>query len=309
MFHRTIFSLTLAAAILHGQDSTSTSPSGPRLTAREIFYGAQAPEPVSTAKPATPAKKTQTVAKGTTPAKKAPPKTKSVAEDAIRDEVTPVVLAANHETTGSPAGLAMRWSIVQNFPGGVKKEVPTTTEFKSGDAINVRVEVNDYGYLYIFARGSSGNWTPLFPSPSVENGDNRVGPNHPYLLPNGYVFRFDDKPGTERIFVVFSRKPEADFDTLLYKVAPDRSEPVGPAPGEDKPAKKPHPGIILAQNSQIGDPFVDRMKQMYARDLIVERAEGAVVSSLGPRFEYAAYVATPRKEDPRVVAEVTLVHK
>jgi hypothetical protein len=48
---------------------------------------------------------------------------------------------------------------------------------------------------------------------------------------------------------------------------------------------------------------------MYARDLIVEKAEGEIRSSLGPKFEYAAYVATPRKDDPRVVAEVTLVHK
>ncbi|MDX2269229.1 MAG: DUF4384 domain-containing protein [Bryobacter sp.] len=295
MLHRRLLGATLVlSAALVAQE-----PSGPRLTAREIFYGAQAPTaPAQKAK--TPAKK---IAKSTPPKKQSPSQ---------KSEPTPVVLAAHENVSGSPGGLAMRWSIVQNLPGGVKKEVPATTEFKSGDAINVRVEVNDFGYLYILARGSSGKWTPLFPSAQMAGGDNRVGPNQPYVMPAGFVFRFDDNPGTERIFVVFSRKPEPDFDTLLYKVAPDR-QPSDAKPSEaapaPTPAAKPHPGIILAQNSSIGDPFVDRMKTLYARDLIVEKVEGEAKSSLGPKMEYAAYVASPRKDDPRVVAEVSLVHK
>lgn len=290
MFQRFFAGIALSAVFVLAQDAP-----GPRLTAREIFYGAKPPEPP------------KVVAKTTTP----PPQAKKKPTQApIKGEPIPVTLAADHgAATGSasnPGGLAMRWSIVQNYPGGSKKEVPATTEFKSGDSINVRVEVNDFGYLYIFARGSSGKWSPLFPSPNIAGGDNRVGPNQPYLMPAGYVFKFDNQAGTERIFVVFSRKPEPDFDGLIYKVAPDR-----PALPGAKPDTKPqqHPGIILAQNTQIGDPFFDRMKGMYARDLIVEKAEGEVRSSLGPKFEFAAYVASQSKNDPRVVAEVNLVHK
>ncbi len=288
MFHRTFAALALAAVLGWGQES-----SGPRLTAREIFYGAKPAESPVTAPKTAP----KTVAKSTP----APAKKKANPAPA-QGEPVPVTLAHDTGSAASGGGLAMRWSIVQNFPGGAKKEVPASTEFKSGDAINVRVEVNDFGYLYIFARGSSGKWTPLFPSPNVSSGDNRVGPNQPYLMPAGYVFRFDEKAGTERIFVVFSRKPEPDFDGLIYKVAPDRKESPSAAPQQ-------HPGIILAQNSTIGDPFVDRMKGMYARDLIVEKAEGEIRSSLGPKFEYAAYVASQNKADARVVAEVSLVHK
>lgn len=300
MFHRKISGLALAASMVWAQEG-----SGPRLTAREIFYGAKPPEPVVAKK--TPKTEPKAVAK--TEAKKK----SGGSGNSATTEVTHAILAAdtgeNVGTAANVGGLAMRWSIVQNFPGGSKKEVPTTTEFKSGDSINVRVEVNDVGYLYIFARGSSGKWTPLFPSPQVANGDNRVSPNYPYLMPHGYVFKFDNNPGTERIFVVFSRKPEPDFDGLIYKVAPER--PAGEAKPKTQPESKPaqHPQIILAQNSAIGDPFVDRMKTMYARDLIVEKAEGEVKSSLGPKFEYAAYVASQSKTDPRVVAEVSLVHK
>lgn len=298
MFHRITY-LAMATALL----ASAQDESGPRLTAREIFYGA---------KPAAPAKAaTSTVAT----AKKAAPKAASKAAEqpepaVVRQPVEapdslPVRLAA--DTVSSGGGLAMRWTITQLMPDGNKKEVPTTTAFKSGDKINVRVEVNDFGYLYIVARGSSGKWSPLFPSPKIAGGDNRVGPGVPYTIPAGYVFTFDDNPGEERLFIVFSRKPEPDFDSLLYKVAPDRSQP---EEKKEPNLTRPAPGIIMASNTTIGDPFVNRMQTLYARDLIVEKVEGEVKnSSLGPRFEYAAYVASKRNDDPRVTAEVKLIHK
>jgi hypothetical protein len=271
----------LSAAAFVGLTALAQEDTGPRLTAREIFYGAKPPAPVA-----------QKAPKKTAPPKSAP-------SPAPTAEPIPVQLAA--QTTSEAGGLAMRWTITQLMPDGVKKEVPITKAFKSGDRINVRVEVNDFGYLYIMARGSSGKWTPLFPSASIANGDNRVGPNQAYTIPAGFVFKFDDNPGEERIFIVFSRKPEPDFDGLIYKVAPDRNS---------KPESRPNPGIILAQNSAIGDPYVERMRNLYARDLVVEKVDGEVkTSSLGPRFEHAAYVASKRADDPRVTAEVTLVHK
>jgi hypothetical protein len=289
----------MATALL----ASAQDESGPRLTAREIFYGAKP------AAPAAPATSTVATAK-----KAAPKTTRKAAEQfeqaAVRQPVEapdslPVRLAA--DTVSSGGGLAMRWTITQLMPDGNKKEVPTTTAFKSGDKINVRVEVNDFGYLYIVARGSSGKWSPLFPSPKIAGGDNRVGPGVPYTIPAGYVFTFDDKPGEERVFIVFSRKPEPDFDSLLYKVAPDRSQP---EEKKEPNLTRPAPGIIMASNTTIGDPFVNRMQTLYARDLIVEKVEGEVKnSSLGPRFEHAAYVASKRNDDPRVTAEVTLIHK
>jgi len=282
----------LGAALVSAQQD-----SGPRLTAREIFYGAKpaAAAPVAAASKA-PAKKPAE------PVQQAASRPKS---QRPQQETVPVQLAAQTMTEGT--GLAMRWTITQLMPDGNKKEVPTTKSFKSGDRINVRVEVNDFGYLYIFARGSSGKWSPLFPSAQISGGDNRVGPNQAYTIPAGFVFKFDEHAGEEKIFIVFSRKPEPDFDGLVYKVTPDRESKPDSSPNAPI---RPAPGIILAQNAMIGDPFVDRMQKLYARDLIVEKVDGDVkTSSIGPRFEHAAYVASKRSDDPRVTAEVTLVHK
>lgn len=271
-----------------------------KLTAREIFYGAKppdpAPKPKAPAAPAAPKKapKETTVAKA--------PSGSSTSSN--RNETVPVRMAADVATNG--AGLAMRYSIVQTMPDGTKKEVPATTKFKTGDRINVRVEVNEFGYLYIFAQGSSGQWSPLFPSPKVANGDNRVGPNHPYVIPDGFAMEFDAKPGEERLFVVFSRKPEPDFDGLIYKVAPERGKDSAPAASE--PSRQ-HPNIILAQNTLIGNDRFNSTKRIYSRDLVIVKVEGDSKSSIGPRFEHAAYVASQNQSDPRVFAEVTLTHQ
>ena len=245
-----------------------------KLTAREIFYGAKPPETAVKAK-----------ASGSASAKKSAPKGNvEVAKGSApanaggsggSGETFPARLAA--DVTSNPGGLAMRWSIVQIFPDGTKKEVPTSTKFKNGDRINVRVEVNDFGYLYIFAKGTSGTWTPLFPNAGVANGDNRVGPNQPYLIPSKQAFEFYADPGDERLFVVFSRKPEPDFDGLIYKVAPDRGDTKVATPHVEAPTParpQQHPGIILAQNTMVGDSLFDRTRRVYARDLKVVSVEG-----------------------------------
>jgi hypothetical protein len=293
MFRRMNSLAIIACSLALGQQDPANSE--PRLTAREIFYGAK-PAPA----PAPP----KAAAAPKTPKKSPEPTAQNQNRPPQQSNELPVRLASD---TTSSGGLAMRWTITQLMPDGNKKEVPTTKAFKSGDRINVRVEVNDFGYLYILAKGSSGKWSPLFPSAQISGGDNRVGPNQAYTIPAGFVFKFDDQPGEEHIFVVFSRKPEPDFDGLIYKVAPDRN--ATPEANPTAPIRQA-PGIILAMNSSIGDPFVDRVRTMYARDLIVEKVDGDVkTSSLGPRFEHAAYVASKRGDDPRVTAEVTLIHK
>ena len=297
MFKRTVSVAALTVAMAWTQDAAKEN--GPRLSAREIFYAAQAPPPTATAT------KPKAVVAATTKKPKEVVEQAATHLPASRQHDVPVRLAADTVSAGS--GLAMRWTITQMMPDGIKKEVPTTKAFKSGDRINVRVEVNDFGYLYILSRGSSGKWSPLFPSPQISGGDNRVGPNQAYTIPAGFVFKFDDQPGEEQLFIVFSRKPEPDFDGLIYKVAPDRSNLPQAKPNE---AIRSSPGIILAQNSSMGDPFVNRMRVLYARDLVVEKVEGEVkTSNLGPRFEHAAYVASKRSDEPRVSAEVTLTHK
>jgi hypothetical protein len=102
--------------------------------------------------------------------------------------------------------LGLRYTILRKS-GDDMLEVAPNAVFHAGDRIQFRVQVNGPGYLYIIVQGSSGTWTPLFPSPQVNHGDNRVDAWETYTMPPGYRMLFDQQTGTEKVFLMFSRSP------------------------------------------------------------------------------------------------------
>jgi hypothetical protein len=263
-----------------------------RLSAREIFYSAPA-EPQA----AKPKKAAVETAKAKPPA---PPPSGSPAPPRTPEGVALVPAAY---TSPATYPLGVRCSILKR-EGSESVEVGSNEVFRSGDRIRLRVEVNGSGYLYIIHRGSSGVWKPLFPSAEVAGGDNRVEKGKPYEIPPGYVFTFDEQPGEERLFIVLSRQPESDLEGLIYSLGD------GKKTGE--PPKQQDGKLLLAQNMvTIGDGLVDRLRNVYARDLIIEKVdERTPPAASGAAKEKAVYVVNPaRSGDSRVVADVTLIHK
>ena len=278
------------------------SQSDRKLSAREIFYSAPAEAPA---------------AKKTAPKQAAASKKKEAAETAKSKPVTPPTTApsgASRVSEGTqvvPASysaaasypLGIRYSILKR-EGADSLEVSPDAAFRSGDRIRLRVEANSDGFLYIIHRGSSGVWKPLFPSSEVAEGSNRVEKGKSYDIPSGYVFTFDEQPGQEKLFIVLSRQPEKDLEGLIYSLSG------GPKPAE--PAKPPGGKVMLAQNMvNISDGVVDRLRKVYARDLIIEKVdETTPPATTTPAKEKAVYVVNPaRSGDSRVVADVTLTHK
>ncbi|HWR53911.1 MAG TPA: DUF4384 domain-containing protein [Bryobacteraceae bacterium] len=267
-----------------------------KLSPREIFYSAP-----TTAAAARPAAK---IARPAKPVEQAAARSKSVqapaaAEHAVHspafaDAGPPIVLASN-ET--KPLGL--RYSLLKRTGSGVE-EVDTATAFRAGDRIRLSIEVNDPGYLYIVNRGSSGAWTVLFPSSEIAGGDNRVLPGRRYEIPSGYTFTFDETAGEEKLFVVVARKPEGDLEKLIYNLGET---------GSPRPEQK-QPKVMLAANiSPIDDMMVGRLRNAYARDLIIEKVDDkAPVNSRPP--EKAVYTVNPSgRSDARVIADITLIHR
>ena len=263
-----------------------------QLTARQLFYAEGAPA-TPAPKPAPPkSKKTDPVAKADP--KKTPDPVKSVPVD--RPAPVPVQLA-------SYAPLALRYSIAR-LDDGQETEVPVSEVFRSGDQVRLKVETNQAGYLYIVARGSSGIWKPLFPS--REASDNAIDARRPYSVPSAtHAFTFDDQPGTERLFLLFSRTPVDDLDSLIENLR------------NRAPAGVTRPEITLAQN--LNDGKIDDLRRMYARDLIVEQVSSKQPAA-SPRpapknasparhNENATYVANASTGlDSRLVADIELNH-
>lgn len=274
------------------------------LTPREMFYSAPSaasnaeghPSQVSpAAKPAakrSSPKHTPPAASGSQPAIAATSKSTTSTQPAGRQDVPFVNVALQ-----SYAPLGVRYSVLKLGASG-DEEADSDAVFHAGDRIRLSVEVNDAGYLYIINRGSSGVWKVLFPSPETSGGDNRVEKGKRYQIPSRHTFTFDEQPGKETLFLVVARQPERDLDNLIYSLGQ-------PAPAKDS---KPAAPMLLAQNVAIGDPLVGRLRNTYARDLLIEKVSDDTTAAAKP--EKAVYAVNPsRAPDSRVVADIVLRHE
>lgn len=286
----------------------------PRLTARELFYSAvQAPKTTAQAKAGAPAKQTPPTGVGSARKNSAPASAVS-APAAPSDQpdggrVFTAALTSSTPPAGVPLGL--KYAILKGTT-----EVPVSTVFHAGDRIQLSVETNGQGYLYIVSRGSSGTWKPLFPSPEVEDGNNRVEGFHSYILPPKSRLIFDEQTGSEKVFVVFSREPEPNLEKLIYSLkgvapasAPKPAAPKPPAPTNAEPVE-PKTLYALA-DTRIDDMTVGMLRTAYSRDLVIEKVdENSVSSGPAPKKETAVYVVNPSgSRDSRLVADLELVHR
>jgi hypothetical protein len=300
MPHTSCLLVTLCTLAAAAQDAGP-----PQFQARELFYSAaadQTPAPKEAPKAAL-AKKT---AKTSAPPKQSAPPAQTAAATPAPQHTQPAALpggamltqasSAPAPASGKPLGL--RYTVLKKT-GSDMVEVPPDTVFHAGDGIQLRVETNDTGYLYIISQGSSGTWKPVFPSPEVEDGNNHVDGWSAYTLPPRYLLTFDEQVGMENIFLVFSRAPETSLEELIYAIRRG-----GKTQPEEKAAPKQ---MVEIARVHIDDATVGRLRAVYARDLIIEKVDE---KTPGEKKENAVYVVNPSGgADSRVVADLQLVHQ
>jgi hypothetical protein len=164
-------------------------PPKPESGARELFYSGTAPKdtlPPPSAKPA---------AAPTTSAKAVPPAPSSGA-----------------------LNLGLRYSLLLVGKSGAGGQVTDPERnFRKGDCVAVNLESNRSGYLYVLARESSGDWSPLFPEAGAQQENNRIDPGQVVRVPKHSCFEIEDPPGAENLFVVLSRNLR-DIDELTDSI-------------------------------------------------------------------------------------------
>jgi hypothetical protein len=116
---------------------------------------------------------------------------------------------------------------------------------------------------------------------------------------------FDSTVGTENLFIVFSLQPENDLENMIYSLqGKKKASAAAPASTPETPVQSSKE-LILASN--ISNTAVDRMRAVYARDLIIEKVDP---NTPGDKKETAVYVVNPTgSADSRVVADLHLVHQ
>jgi len=288
-------------------------PSQRQLTPRELFYSAvQEPatktapaKPQSKSAPA-PAKKTIPAELAATPGKAAPAVAPQPEPTGLSDGARIVRAAAKPGSAPAGPALGLKYSILKKA-GDTMVEVPASSVFHAGDRIQVTIQTNLPGYLYIVSQGSSGTWKPMFPSPEVEDGNNRVEAFRTYTMPPKSRILFDEQTGTEKLFVVLSREPEPSLEQMIYSLQ-EGSRPVS-APRNQEPAKEAAKAgtLLVLANPNIDDATVGFLRTAYARDLVIEKVDE---TTPGEKKETAVYVVNPTgSSDSRVVADVPLAHQ
>src|SRR5262249_52523140 len=102
--------------------------------------------------------------------------------------------------------------------------------------------------------------------------------------------------------IVFSREPEVDLENVIYSLQNGSSKPV--TTPVDAPATRQ---MVQFARLNIDNATVGRLRQVYARDLIIERVDP---STPGERKETAVYVVNPSgSTSSRVVADLPLEHR
>jgi len=294
---RFFFALGAAAAAV---SVAAQEAKRPEMTARELFYNSASTPPaaakkdstkvVAKRKPATPV--TQ---QATNPQPSAPPSTP--------DGSGKIVAVADGARTTAPppasgTALGLKYTILKLSGDAMTPAAPSSV-FHAGDKIQFSIETNSPGYLYIVSQGSSGTWKPMFPTPEIEGGNNRVEGFHSYTFPTGYRYVFDQQTGGEKVFIIFSRDPKPDFEQLVYTLQGGKPQPVSSPTPQDKPAH-----VLRAS---IDDSTVGRLHQAYSRDLVIERVGD---DAHADTQEKAVYVVNPTgSPDSALVADLHLVHQ
>ena len=227
--------------------------SAKQLSARELFYAA----PV------------QTVAAKKAPGRKAHPAAEDHRERGglrgrRRPRACPTRLRSFRRSIRAVASgvrLGLRYTVLKRVEGEMVAVAPDAT-FRAGDRIQISVEANDNGYLYIVHQGSSGTWKPLFPSAEIEDGNNRVEKGRTYIMPPGSRFYFDEQAGEEKLFLILSRQPEADLEKIIYSLQAPAAAP--------EPARKLYASAAMAADRR---RMVGRLRNVYARDLVIEKVD------------------------------------
>lgn len=221
--------------------------------------------------------------------------------------------------------IGMRYALLLRDSEGHYNEVSPKAIFHSGDRLRLSVMANQPGYLYVIQQGSSGAWTSIYPKPSNDNSSpaNKIEAGQVYQIPGGKgMFRFDQTPGEEKLFLILSHERIADLEGAIDSLKKNGEPTSTPAPAATPAAS----GELIEASNHIPDAFV---QQLASRDLTLEDEEtvdqpkGAQTNGSStppsdsdagaPSGEKAVYVVArasyTKGEAPRVVASVTLKHE
>lgn len=114
----------------------------------------------------------------------------------------------------TPQKLGLGLTLLTRDSLGLTVRADPTRYFRKGDRVRVLLETNADGYLYIFNTTNGGKPVMIYPDKELDQGGNYITAHIPFEIPSSTNSEerlrwlvFDQYPGTERLYFVFSREP------------------------------------------------------------------------------------------------------
>jgi Domain of unknown function (DUF4384) len=147
----------------------------------------------------------ETAKKGTPPATAQPAATHAAAA------TVPAVAVAE---AAKPVGIGLGYTLFMRDEAGGAVRVNSRREFRSGESVRLVLEANTDGFLYIFNSENDAEPRMLYPHAKLDRGANLIRAHVPYEIPSSREaderlrwFVFDERPATERLYVIVTRRP------------------------------------------------------------------------------------------------------
>jgi Domain of unknown function (DUF4384) len=110
--------------------------------------------------------------------------------------------------------LGLGMTLFTRDSSGLAVRVDPEHVFHKGDRVRVLLETNTDGYLYIFNQTDEGPVSMIYPDKDLDEAGNYIKAHVPWEIPSSASDEerlrwlvFDENPGNERLFFVFTREP------------------------------------------------------------------------------------------------------
>jgi len=116
----------------------------------------------------------------------------------------------------NPVRMGLGVTLFMRDSTGLAVRTDPSHTFQKGDHVRFLIETNADGYLYVFNTTDDGKPVMLYPDPQLDDGGNYFQAHVPFEIPSSVApeerlrwLTFDEHPGAEKLYFVFSREPLA----------------------------------------------------------------------------------------------------
>ena len=141
------------------------------------------------------------------------PKPVAVVKNDDKKKPAPKPTPAPSSTLNS-ARLGLGLTLFMRDSNGLAIRTDPAHEFQKGDHVRFLIETNADGYLYVFNTTDGGQPVMIYPDPQLDEAGNYFQAHVPFELPSSTAaeerlrwLTFDEKPGAEKLYFVFTREP------------------------------------------------------------------------------------------------------